>query len=109
METYSSLTAGEVLRTSLNITGKSDIIREIADDFKLKVIDFRASQMDPTDVNGFGTIINRDTNPIAQYIPFDVFPLEDTEIPKGYTGFMLFFDELNSAPKSVEAALRRAQ
>lgn len=85
--------------------GKSDIIREVAKQFKLKLIDFRASQMDPTDVNGFGTIIHNGNEPIAKYIPFDVFPLEDTPIPEGYHGFLLFFDELNSCSKSVEAAL----
>lgn len=31
--------------------GKSDIIRAIAKDFKLKVIDMRLSQLDPTDLN----------------------------------------------------------
>ena len=81
--------------------GKSYIVREIADEFKLKLIDLRASQMDPTDVNGFGAIVNGQ----AQYIPFDVFPLEGTPIPKGYNGWMIFFDEVNSASKAVEAAL----
>lgn len=85
--------------------GKSDLIKAIAAQFKLKVIDFRASQMDPTDVNGFGTIVRNGDEAIAKYIPFDVFPLEDTPIPEGYNGFLLFFDEINSAPKSVEAAL----
>lgn len=85
--------------------GKSDLIRSVAKQFKLKLIDFRASQMDPTDVNGFGTIIKNGDEAIAKYVPFDVFPLEDTPIPDGYNGWALFFDELNSAPKSVEAAL----
>lgn len=85
--------------------GKSDLIRSIADQFKLKLIDFRASQMDPTDVNGFGTIDRSGDAAIAKYVPFDIFPLEDTPIPDGYLGFILFFDELNSASKSVEAAL----
>jgi hypothetical protein len=85
--------------------GKSDLIREVADQFKLKLIDFRASQMDPTDVNGFGTIIKNGNEAIAKYIPFDVFPLEGTPVPKGYNGFCLFFDELNACSKSVEAAL----
>ena len=85
--------------------GKSDLIRSVADQFKLKLIDFRASQMDPTDVNGFGTIIKNGDAAIAKYVPFDVFPLEDTPIPDGYNGFCLFFDELNSCSKSVEAAL----
>lgn len=31
--------------------GKSDIIRTIADQYKLKVIDIRLAQADPTDLN----------------------------------------------------------
>lgn len=31
--------------------GKSDIISKLADDHKLKVIDLRLSQCDPTDLN----------------------------------------------------------
>lgn len=85
--------------------GKSDIVKEVANQFKLKLIDFRATQMDPTDVNGFGTIIKEGDNAFARYVPFDVFPLEDTPVPKGYTGWLLFFDELVSASKAVEAAL----
>ena len=85
--------------------GKSDLVKEVAEQFKLKLIDFRASQMDPTDVNGFGTIINKEDSTIAKYVPFDVFPLEDATIPKGYNGWLLFFDELSSCSKAVEAAL----
>ncbi len=33
--------------------GKSYIIRDIAEQFKLKVIDMRLSQCDPTDLNNF--------------------------------------------------------
>jgi len=32
-------------------TGKSAIIREVAEEFNLKLIDFRLSQCDPTDLN----------------------------------------------------------
>ena len=81
--------------------GKSELIRDVTKQFKLKLIDFRASQMDPTDVNGFGMVIDGK----AKYVPFDMFPLEDTPIPKGYNGFCLFFDEANSCSKAVEAAL----
>jgi len=91
--------------------GKSDIVHKVCEQFKLYPIDFRAAQMDPTDVNGFGTIVKKYGEDkaveeyIAKYVPFDVFPLEDTPIPEGYEGFCLFLDEINSAPKAVEAAL----
>lgn len=81
--------------------GKSDLVNSVAKDFKLYPIDLRASQLDPTDVNGFGMVVEGK----ATYVPFDIFPLESTPIPKGCTGFMLFLDEINSASKAVEAAL----
>ena len=93
--------AGEDSRSSPNTTGKSDLIHSVAQEFKLYPIDFRAAQMDPTDVNGFGMVVDGK----ATYVPFDIFPLENTPIPKGYAGFMLFFDEINSASKAVEASL----
>ena len=80
--------------------GKSAIIHQIAKIFKLKVIDLRLSQVDPTELNGFGCI----QEGVAKYIPMETFPLEGTPIPKGYNGFLLFLDEINAAPKSVEAA-----
>ena len=37
--------------------GKSDIIRSVADQFKLKVIDFRVSQCEPVDMQGYPGVI----------------------------------------------------
>lgn len=34
----------------------------------------------------------------------DTFPLESDEIPEGYTGWLIFFDELTSALPAVQAA-----
>lgn len=91
--------------------GKSDVVRQIAKEFNLKVIDFRLSQADPTDLSGFPTIdkitdsdiksnkINR-----SYYAPPDTFPLAGDEVPDGYDGWLLFFDEMNAAPVSVQAA-----
>ena len=81
--------------------GKSDMIKQVAEEFNLKLIDVRLSQNDPTDINGFPTITERKR---AGYIPFDTFPLEGDPIPEGYSGWLLFFDEFNSAPTSVQAA-----
>jgi MoxR-like ATPase len=34
----------------------------------------------------------------------DTFPLETDPIPDGYNGWLLFFDEINSAPKAIQAS-----
>lgn len=80
--------------------GKSAIIKSIAEDYNLQVIDMRLSQCDPTDMNGFPRIDGIH----ATYAPMDTFPLESTPLPKGKDGWLLFLDEFNSAPLSVQAA-----
>ena len=80
--------------------GKSDIIRAIAKKNNLKVIDVRLSQCDPTDLNGLPT---RNGNKAA-YLPMDTFPVKGDKVPNGYNGWILFMDEMNSAPMSVQAA-----
>jgi len=80
--------------------GKSSIIYDIAKQFKLKVIDIRLSQLDPTDLNGFPHF----SEGKASYMPMDVFPMEEDKIPEGYNGFLLFLDEFNSASIATQAA-----
>ena len=80
--------------------GKSDIIRTIAGLFKLKVIDFRVSQCEPVDMQGYpGVTDGRMTFHIPEY-----FPIEGDTIPEGYDGWLLFLDEFNSGNKQTEAA-----
>jgi len=80
--------------------GKSDIIRAIADLFKLKVIDLRVSQCEPVDMQGYPGVINgRMTFHIPEY-----FPIEGDTVPNGYDGWLLFLDEFNSGNKQTEAA-----
>ena len=43
----------------------------------------------------------------AQFNPYSFFPLENTPIPEGYEGFLLFLDEFNSASRAVQAAAYR--
>lgn len=87
--------------------GKSSMIQEIANEFELKLIDFRLSQADPTDLSGFPTITPGGT---ASYVPMDIFPLENTPFPinaatgQPYKGWLLFFDEFNSAGLAVQKA-----
>lgn len=84
--------------------GKSDIIRTIAEKFSLKVIDVRLSTYDPADMNGLPYFNTSGARNIAEYVPFDVFPVEGDPIPEGYKGWMVFLDELPSAAPSVQAA-----
>ena len=80
--------------------GKSDIIRHIAKLCRLKIIDFRVSQCEPVDMQGYPGIVNgRMTFHIPEY-----FPIETDPIPEGYEGWLLFLDEFNSGNKQTEAA-----
>ena len=80
--------------------GKSQIVHALALMFGLKVIDLRLSQCDPTDLMGFPHIFGER----AGYVPMNTFPIEGDEIPKGYTGWLIFLDEFNSASPAVQAA-----
>ena len=80
--------------------GKSDIIRHIAKLCRLKIIDFRVSQCEPVDMQGYpGVKDGRMTFHIPEY-----FPIETDKIPDGYDGWLLFLDEFNSGNKQTEAA-----
>lgn len=80
--------------------GKSQIVHQIAQEYNLKVIDLRLSQCDPTDLMGFPSIIDGR----AGYAPMNTFPIEGDVIPDGYSGWLLFLDEFNSASLAVQAA-----
>jgi MoxR-like ATPase len=80
--------------------GKSDIIRSVAAEFKLKVIDLRVSQCEPVDMQGYPGVENgRMTFHIPEY-----FPIEGDPLPDGYDGWLIFLDEFNSGNKQTEAA-----
>lgn len=86
--------------------GKSQITHQIAEEFNLKLIDLRLSQCDPTDLAGFPTIINGK----ADYLPMMHFPIEGDPLPINpttglpYSGWLLFLDEMTSAPPAIQAA-----
>lgn len=80
--------------------GKSAIVKDIAETYNLKLIDLRLSQCDPTDLMGFPSIQGQR----AGYLPMETFPLEGDPIPEGYSGWLLFLDEFNSASIAVQAA-----
>ena len=101
--------------------GKSTIMRSVAAENNLKLIDHRLSTSPPEDLSGLPEFYNNDSGQRrARFVPFgDLFPLEGDDLPKKlikkstdngpdiitlYDGWMLFLDEFNSASKSVQAA-----
>ena len=83
--------------------GKSDLVFQIGEEFGLKVLDVRLSQMLPEDLTGLPSL--DDNGGKASYNPFDTFPMEGDPIPKGYNGWIIFLDELSSATEEVMAAI----
>ena len=74
--------------------GKSDVVRQVAKESKLELRDVRLSLMDPIDLKGFPTI---DTvKKQMKWLPADFLPTKGKGI--------LFLDELNAAPQTVQAA-----
>jgi hypothetical protein len=99
MEVYVKAGLVPFLHSSPGI-GKSDSVRAFADKYALKVIDLRLSQCDPTDLSGLISHLGDKCG----YKPMDTFPLETDEVPEGYNGWCLFFDEMNSASRATQAA-----
>jgi hypothetical protein len=80
--------------------GKSDIVKQVANKYKLKLIDIRLSQCDPTDLSGLPKLNgNR-----AEFLPFNIFPIEGDELPEDKSGWLIFLDEINSASRAVQAS-----
>lgn len=75
--------------------GKSYIVNDIAKDRGVDIVDVRLSQLDAVDLRGIPSISNNQT----EWMPPVFLPTDRDS--KG----VLFLDELNSAPLSVQAAI----
>lgn len=86
--------------------GKSAIMKKIANDMNLMLIDVRLSTAEPTHIGGLPFMVGDK----AKLMPFnELFPTEDVQIPlnhkgKPYAGFLLFLDEITSANRATQAA-----
>lgn len=82
--------------------GKSDIVKSIAKELNLKLIDHRLSTSAPEDLSGLPRFTKEGT---AEFAAFEeLFPLDTTPVPEGFDGWLLFLDEFTSAKKEVQAA-----
>ena len=76
-------------------SGKSSVVRQIAEQKSVDLIDIRASLLDPTDLRGIPAV----EKGRAVWAPPSFLPHD-----KDSSG-VLFFDELNAAPPLVQASL----
>ena len=75
--------------------GKSSVVRDVAQESGLDLVDIRASLLDPTDLRGIPTV----ENGRARWSPPSFLPNEEQRPG------LLFFDELNAAPPLIQASL----
>ena len=81
--------------------GKSEVIDQITESLgNSLMIDMRLALMEPTDLRGY-PFRNPETNQMEWAPPAD---LPSQELADQYDFIVLFLDELNSAPPSVQAA-----
>jgi hypothetical protein len=80
--------------------GKSELVEGITAELGGLMIDLRLGQMEPTDIRGI-PFYNKDLGKMDWAPPVE---LPDEEIASQYPIVVLFLDELNSAPASVQSA-----
>lgn len=81
--------------------GKSDLAQQVTNQYDNSLlIDLRLALLEPTDLRGY-PFRNPSTNTMEWSPPTDLPSLEEA---KNYNLVVLFLDELNSAPPSVQAA-----
>jgi len=80
--------------------GKSELVESIAEELGGYMIDLRLGQMEPTDIRGI-PFYNKDSGKMDWAPPIE---MPDEELASQYPLIVLFLDEMNSAPASVQSA-----
>ena len=83
--------------------GKSSLARQIAEEHNLEFIDIRLATHEVCDLTGLPKVDGKR----AEFLPFNIFPLEDDSIPEGKKGWLILLDELTSCPRSMQVAAYR--
>lgn len=80
--------------------GKTDIIEQVCQDLKARLIVSHPVTSDPTDLKGIPALVTENGEQIAKFLPFN--DLYELVTAKELTVF--FLDDLGQAPQSVQAA-----
>ena len=82
--------------------GKSQLIKERAENMDYVFIDIRLSTMDEADLTGYPNP-NLKTGRM-EFLPASVFPLATDKLPKGKKGFLILLDEITGVNNSMQTA-----
>ena len=80
--------------------GKSELVQDIATELGGIMIDLRLGQMEPTDIRGI-PFYNKESGKMDWAPPVE---MPDEDLASQYPVVVLFLDEMNSAPASVQSA-----
>lgn len=81
--------------------GKSDLVRQVADELSYDLIVTHPVVDDPTDYKGMPAVVTREGAPAAQFLPFgDLWKMIEATEPT-----LVFMDDLGQAPPAVQAAI----
>lgn len=75
--------------TSSPAIGKSDLVKSIAAELNLKLIDLRLSTCDVTDLVGLPNITEQGR---SVWSPNEAFPIQGDALPEGKDGWLLFLN-----------------
>ncbi len=76
--------------------GKSDLVKQLAAEKEMPMVDLRLPLMDPVDLRGLPMVDKEEY--VARWLPPDFLPAADA--PPG----ILFLDEINAAPPAIQAS-----
>lgn len=81
--------------------GKSDLVREIANDLNWHLIDLRLTRMDSTDLSGL-PYLHEESKQTIYYLP-EFLPTEEMIESWGREGCIIFLDELSACEPRLQA------
>lgn len=81
--------------------GKSHTVAQVAQEMGCKFYDIRATQLDPVDLRGVPKVVTVNGIPRTIWALPNLLPTEDDL--REHNGAVVFFDELNAAPPSMQA------
>jgi hypothetical protein len=81
--------------------GKSHVVAQVAKEMKCRFYDIRATQLDPVDLRGVPKVVTINSTPRTIWALPNLLPTKEDLV--GYEGAVVFFDELNAAPPSMQA------
>jgi MoxR-like ATPase len=82
-------------------SGKSDLVREIAQDLNWHLIDLRLTRMDSTDLSGL-PYLHEESKQTIYYLP-EFLPTEQMIFDWNKDGCIIFLDELSACEPRLQA------